>query len=330
MNLTRMLHPLSPLNPSSQSKRSPRRKRRLSLALQGGGAFGAFTWGVLDRLLEDEIECDSISGASSGAINALLVASAMQHGGHSEARERLERFWQKASALGASLKSLRTGLSLLPSRVMSPYQFNPLGLNPLREILREEIDFDRLAASKVSLLIAATRVRDGELRIFRNADITVEAALASAALPMVHHAVSIEDDWYWDGGYSANPPLIPLAMESRGANVLVVQVVPMHREELPRTPREISGRLTQITFNRSLIMELDMLAELTRAHRKGVLQDGLSRKLRRLRLHRIKAEDSVDGMTGQSAMNLDWAFLIKLKDRGRAAAEAWLAGAPLR
>jgi NTE family protein len=280
---------------------------------------------VLDRLLEDDIALDTISGASSGAINALLLVSGLQNGGPDDARARLERFWRKASDLGASVKTMRSGLSFFPSRVLSPYQFNPLGLNPLRNILAEDIDFDSIAEADIRVLVAATRVRDGQLRIFRNDDISIEAALASAALPMIHHAIQIDDDWYWDGGYSANPPVIPLAMEARGDAVLVVQVVPMNGENLPRTPREINGRLAQITFNRSLIMEMDMIAELKRSGGTTLLADDISRKLRATQFHCIKAEDSLGSMTKHSGLNLDWKFVTKLRDAGRAAAGAWLA-----
>jgi NTE family protein len=324
MDISRIMPSPSPVQSRSQPK-GGRRRRPLSLALQGGGAFGAFTWGVLDRLLEEQIAFDTISGASSGAINALLLASGMQNGGHAEARDRLDRFWKKASDLVAGTKTLGTGLALFP-RVFSPYQLNPLGLNPLRELLKEKIDFEELVHADIALLIATTRVRDGELRIFRNDDLTVDAALASAALPMVHHAISIDDEWYWDGGYAANPPLIPLAMQARGKDVLVVQIVPMSGEELPRTPREINGRLAQMAFNRPLMQELETIAELKRSSGGAAMfGDEMSRKLRRLRLHCIKAQDALDGMTQQNALNLDWAFLTTLRDAGRGAAEGWLA-----
>lgn len=300
------------------------RRRPLSLALQGGGALGAFTWGVLDQLLEREIALDAISGASSGAINALLLASGMQHGGPADARERLERFWRKASELAGALDLAKGfGSGLLP-RVFSPYQLNPLGLNPLRELLLDEIDFEALGDADIPLLIATTRVRDGKLRIFRNDDLTVDAALASAALPMVHHAIAIDDEWYWDGGYAANPPLIPLAMAARGRDVLVVQIVPTGAAGLPRTSREINGRLAQMAFNRPLMQELETIGELKRSRGGAVFGDAMSRRLRRLRLHCIKAEDTLAGMTGQSALNLDWSFLTMLRDAGRAAADQWL------
>jgi NTE family protein len=297
----------------------------LALALQGGGALGAFTWGVLDRLLEDGATFESISGASSGAVNALLVTSGLQHGGPDEARARLERFWRRASDKAATplaVTSFRSGLALFP-RVFSPYQFNPLGLNPLREMLAEEIDFSTIAEADIALLIAATRVRDGALRIFRNRELTVDAVLASAALPMVHHAIEIENEWYWDGGYSANPPLLPLVLESSPRDVLVVQIVPTESEALPRTPREINARLTQITFNRSLMSELETLAELSQQSAQPA--DGaLARKLQQLRLHTIRAEDSFANLVDANALNLDWNFLVRLRDAGRAAAENWL------
>jgi NTE family protein len=324
MQLNRLFPYPSNRTPQKRAKSRRQRKKGLSLALQGGGAFGAFTWGVLDRLLEEGVDFDTISGASSGAINALLLVSGLENGGADDARGRLERFWRKASDLAGSMKTVRSGLAFFPSRVLSPYQFNPLGLNPLRSVLTEEIDFESVSDAEISLLVAATRVRDGQLRIFRNDDIGIEATLASAALPMIHHAIQIDDEWYWDGGYSANPPVIPLAMEARGEKVLVVQVVPMNGEDLPRTPREINGRLAQITFNRSLIMELDMIAELKRSAVGTVLADDISRKLRATHFDCIKAEDSLGSMTKHSGLNLDWKFLTRLRDAGRAAADDWL------
>ncbi|MGE0749435.1 MAG: patatin-like phospholipase family protein [Variibacter sp.] len=296
----------------------------MALALQGGGALGAFTWGVLDRLLEDGATFESISGASSGAVNALLVTSGLQHGGPEEARARLERFWRRASDKAANplaVTTFRSGLALFP-RVFSPYQFNPLGLNPLREMLAEEIDFETIAGADIALLIAATRVRDGALRIFRNHELTVDAVLASAALPMVHHAIEIENEWYWDGGYSANPPLLPLVLESSPRDVLVVQIVPTESDALPRTPREINGRLTQITFNRSLMSELETITELSQ--RSEQADGALARKLQQLCLHTIRAEDSFANLADANALNLDWNFLVRLRDAGRAAAENWL------
>ena len=187
--------------------------RRLSLALQGGGALGAFTWGVLDRLLEEEhISFDAVSGASAGAMNAVLLASGLTQGGPEEARASLERFWRKVSKAGqlSRLASSNATLTAIAPR-LSPYQFNPLDLNPLREILAGEVDFDAVRTkAPVRLLLGTTRVSDGSLRIFRTEEVTSDVVLVSACLPHLHHAVTIDGEAYWDGGYAANPPLIPL------------------------------------------------------------------------------------------------------------------------
>ncbi len=300
----------------------------LALALQGGGALGAFTWGVLDRLLEEKTAFTAVSGASSGAVNALLAVSGLHRGGPGAARARLARFWRRVSdRAGSPLASagFRTGLALVP-RIFSPYQFNPFGLNPLRDLLADEIDFAAVAATDIRLMVAATRVRDGGLRLFRNRDLGVEAVLASAALPMIHHAVEIDGEWYWDGGYAANPPLVPLIAESQAAELLVVQIVPTSRETLPRTPREINARLAQMAFNRPLLSELETIAALKRQPQgEG---DALGGRLQRLRLHLIRAEDSFAGLAEVNALDLRWDFLVRLRDAGRSAAQQWLASRP--
>ena len=192
--------------------------RRLSLALQGGGSFGAFTWGALERLLDEpEISFDAISGVSAGAVNAVLLASGLMEGGREAAKARLERFWKRMSRAAALTPSAAlAGLSLgLMTRALSPYLFNPFNLNPLREALSDEVDFERLRTrSPVRLLIGATRVGDGALRVFSTGEVSVDVVLASACLPLIHHAIDIDGEPYWDGGYSANPPLIPLVLAS--------------------------------------------------------------------------------------------------------------------
>ncbi|MGA2791988.1 MAG: patatin-like phospholipase family protein [Roseiarcus sp.] len=296
----------------------------LSLALQGGGSFGAFTWGVLDRLLEEhEIQFEAISGASAGAVNAVLLASGMIEG-RAEARARLARFWKRMSHSAsflpmASLASATMGAGFnLFARSLAPHQFNPFDLNPLREALAEEVDFERLRAqSPVKLLIAATRVRDGHLRIFRESELTLEMVLASACLPLIHRTVEVEGEPYWDGGYVANPPLIPLVLASDVDNMLVVQVTPAKAERLPTTPREIAKRLDQINFNSTLNAEIGALT----------LAKSLSAtpKLSRLRIDRISAQDEFEGLADENAANLGWDFLERLRDSGRGAVEAWIA-----
>lgn len=310
--------------------------QRLSLALQGGGSFGAFTSGVLDRLLEEpDLSFDTVSGASAGAINAVLLAAGLAAGGRQAAREKLTRFWRRLSRAAAlvpfgSNTGLPAGASAgalsLWTRLVSPYQYNPLDLNPVRALLNEEVDFEKLRRARpVGLLISATRVRDGRARIFRNDDIDADSVLASASLPLLHHAVTIDGEAYWDGGYSANPPLHDLVLASAAADILIVQITPMRGAETPKTPQEILRRLDQIIFNASLLSETDRLARHSDFYR-GLFgffsADG--RKWRRLTLHRIAAEEEIKGLGEASASNLDWRFLTDLQGHGRAAAEAWL------
>ncbi|HEX7967825.1 MAG TPA: patatin-like phospholipase family protein [Stellaceae bacterium] len=308
------------------------RRRVLSLALQGGGSFGAFTWGVLDALLEDEsIAFDAVSGTSAGAINAVVFANGLAEGGPAEARKRLTHLWKRlnrASPLASLGSASATSAAIeLSTRVVSPYQFNPLGVNLLRDILAQEVDFARLRkASPVRLLIAATRVKDGRLRIFRENEITLEAVLASSCLPQLHHAVEIDGEWYWDGAFSANPPLRQLVIDSATSEIVLVQITPEQQEGVPRLSSHITRRASQIAFNSPLQKEIEGLDDLCALCKEsGPFRPALCRKLERLRLHRIIAEDSIDGLHQASAMRLDWSFLAGLRDSGYAAAEAWLA-----
>lgn len=314
--------------------RRERGKRALSLALQGGGSFGTFTWGVLDRLLEeDELALDMVSGVSAGAVNAVLLAAGLAEGGAKEARERIERFWRRVSGaaplarLGRAASGTAAIALELSARMLSPYQFNPLGLNPLREILAAEVDFARLReASPIALLIGATRVKDGRLRLFRTHEVTLEAVLASACLPQLQHAVEIDGEWYWDGGFSANPPLRPLVLESVADDVVLVQITPEAQSGVPYLPLDITRRVNQITFNGPLQREIEALADLAAVcGRERYFRSRLCRKLRRLRLHRIAAEEVIEGLQQASAMALDWRFLSRLKEGGRRAAAEFLA-----
>ncbi|HEX4767048.1 MAG TPA: patatin-like phospholipase family protein [Lichenihabitans sp.] len=302
----------------------PGEARRLSLALQGGGSLGAFAWGVLDALLEHGVRFDAVSGSSAGAVNAVLLASGLANGGRDRARELLERFWRHASE-AASMQFVSSMFSW-SGPPMSPYQFNPLDISPLRSLLRTEVDFDMLRQrSPIRLLIGATRVVDGRLRIFRESELTAEAIMASACLPSMSQAVEIDGEAYWDGGFSANPPLIPLVQATAVPDVLVVQIIPTQAPALPRSSSDIARRVAQITFNASLLRDLDTLASLTDVGRAPL--PALFRKLdksARLRLHRLSAEDHVAALASASATDLDWRFLCGLRDAGRAAANTWL------
>jgi NTE family protein len=212
------------------------------------------------------------------------------------------------------------GLGML-TRALSPYQFNPFDLNPLRKALAADVDFARLRReAPVHLMIAATRISDGKLRIFRNEDISLEAVLASACLPQVHRAVEIDDELYWDGGYVANPPLVRLVHESETPNILVVQITPVRIDHPPTTSGEIAKRVDQITFNSSLNSDLDTL--------ELAAEVGAGPKIKNLRINRIAADELVENLAEQSAADLDWPFLVRLRDSGRLAAENWLGKAP--
>ena len=289
----------------------------LSLALQGGGSFGAFGWGVLDRLLEEqEIRFDAISGSSAGAVNAVVLTSGLIEGGREGARGRLAQFWKRVSASAGFVPPVAPGFDLL-LRALSPYQFNPFNVNPLREALEAEVDFERLrGSSKVKLLIGVTRVRDGRLRILTNTELSIEAVLASTCLPLLHHTVELDGEGYWDGGYAANPPLIPLVRASDADHVLIVQLTPTTWDRAPTTTRDIAKRLEQIQFNATLTSDIETL-------RYGKMI-GATAKLRRLRIGRISAEEQFAGLAEESAADIGWEFLERLRDAGRAGAASWL------
>jgi NTE family protein len=320
--------PAPAANPAAGAPKRARKGLRLSLALQGGGSFGAFTWGVLDRFLEEkDVAFDAVSGASAGAINAVVLSSGLARGGREGAREALAQFWEQASRAAPSHAGVRhpSGVALdLSTRLMSPYQFNPLDFNPLRALLGE-VDFDALRKDPpLRLLIGTTRVSDGRLRIFREHQITRDVVLASACLPLLQHAVTIDGEEYWDGGYAANPPILPLVTASRASDILVVQIIPTQGEELPRTSPQIIRRLNQMTFNNSLIHDLENLSSMMELAKEQGGEGRMSRKLRKLTLHRLSAEDRVPDLREMSAFNLDGDFLARLRDAGRASAAEWL------
>lgn len=301
---------------------------KVSLALQGGGSFGAFTWGVLDRLLEeDHIDIASMSGASAGSINGVLLASGLVQGGRAEAKARLASFWRRmmeeaAFLPFATLQGLLAGTPAgLMTRVFAPAQFNPFDLNPLRAALLAEVDFDALRdPASPRLLVATTRVTDGSLRIFRNDEMTVDVVLASACLPLMHRTIEIEGEAYWDGGYAANPPILPLVHESELTDLLIVQLTPTQGVRVPQTPNEISRRLDQITFNAALNTELAAL-DLAR-------KVSATPKLQALRIARLAAQDEIEGLAERSATDLGRTFIETLHAGGRRAAGHWLAHAP--
>jgi NTE family protein len=294
----------------------------LSLALQGGGCFAAFTWGVLERLLEEPtVAFDAISGASAGSVNAVLLASGLAEGGRERAHARLAQFWNRM-VNEASFRSLMllggfspAGSSVAFGTALRSGQFDPLDLDPLRRVLAKHVNFDALrTAGAPRLLIAATRVRDGAARLFRNAEITADVVLASTCPPLVHCAVDIDGDAHWDGGYSANPPLVALVQESVAPDLLVVQATPSRDSYVPITGAAIDRRLDQITANTALNAEL---AALQWACSAGAIAP---------RIARIAAEDEIEGLAQRSAVDLGRAFVMALHRSGRTAADRWLRG----
>jgi NTE family protein len=311
----------------------------VDLALQGGGAHGAFTWGVLDRLLEEPwLRIDGISGTSAGAMNAAVLIDGHAAGGAAGARAALEAFWQSVSRAALLSPLRRTPLDLLlgrwtldyspafiamdlASRLFSPYDLNPGGFNPLREILADSIDFERLAQAPIKLFVTATNVRTGRGRVFRNSVITPDVLLASACLPTLFQAVEIGGEPYWDGGYSGNPTITPLVRECASNDTILVQINPVERPGTPRTARDILNRLNEVSFNAVLLKELRMIALLREVAEPG---DCEGARWANMRIHRI-ATEQMAALGYSSKLNAEWEFLCMLRDQGRRAAEAFLA-----
>lgn len=250
----------------------------INLALQGGGSHGAFSWGILDRLLEEPwLKIDAISGASAGAMNAAVLADGWTTGGASGAGPALDAYWERVASAAAFSPLQRTPLDRLlgrwtldtspvfiafelMSRVFSPYDLNPCGYNPLTAVLEASIDFKRLVQSPIKLFVTATNVRTGRGRIFRNAELTPEALLASACLPTMFQAIEVDDEPYWDGGFAGNPTMTPLVRESNAQDTILVQINPRERPGTPRSAAEILNRLNEVSFNATLMKELRMIA----------------------------------------------------------------------
>jgi NTE family protein len=298
--------------------------RKLSLALQGGGSFSAFSWGVLERLL-DEPSCDfdTISGASAGAINAALLTCGLAEGGREGARRRLSQFWNRMISEASFRSQMLLGSFSAASSSVSfgsalrSGWFDPTDLDPLRDILTAEINFEAIQNETAPLLlIAATRVRDGHPRLFRNAEITPDVLLASTCPPQLHGTVEIDGESYWDGGYGANPPIVSVVHESSAADLLVVQVTPTRDHYIPVTAAAIDRRIDQITANAVLNAEIAAI--------EWARSDGLHPP----RLHRLAAEDEIDGLAQRNCADLGHGFLVSLYERGRDAADRWLRQAP--
>ncbi len=310
----------------------------IDLALQGGGSHGAFTWGVLDRLLEEPwLRIEAISGTSAGAMNAAVLADGWTCGGAEGAKAALDAYWRRVSRAAAFSPLQRSPLDRLlgrwsldsspayvafdlMTRVFSPYHLNPADYNPLRAILAESIDFERLANSAVKLFITATSVRTGRGRIFRNAEVSADVLLASACLPTMFQAIEIDGEHYWDGGYAGNPTITPLVRESDAHDTILVQINPRERAEIPRSANDVLNRLNEISFNSPLMKELRMIALLRQVADPG---HGEGARWAGMRTHRIWT-DALAEFGASSKLNAEWEFISLLKDVGRRSADGFL------
>lgn len=316
------------------------RKKSVNLALQGGGSHGAFTWGVLDYFMEDgRVSVEGISGTSAGAMNAVVLAQGYMDGGADGARDALEQFWRQVSHMGRFSPIKRSPLDILTgswniggspaqvmldllSRVASPYDTNPLNINPLRELVESSIDFEKVrACSALKLFIAATNVHSGKIKVFEREELTVDMILASACLPSLYQAVEIDGVPYWDGGYVGNPPLYPLFHTTKSRDVLIVQVNPIERNETPKTALDIQNRVNEISFNSSLLRELRSVEFVHRLLKEHKLD---KEHYADILVHRIEATEQLNPLSASSKMNSEWGFLTHLRDIGRESAKAFL------
>ncbi|TDR88058.1 patatin-like phospholipase family protein [Enterovirga rhinocerotis] len=317
--------------------RGPKAEKCVSLALQGGGAHGAFTWGVLDALIEDgRLAFEAISGASAGAMNAVVMTDGWEEGGPDGARAKLEAFWRQVSYDGSLSSPQRRIMDVFLDvwspftssalfdfwrGTLSPTDANPLDVNPLRDVLASIIDFDRVRAAPVKLFISATRVWSGKIKLFRTPELTADHVMASACLPTIFRAVEIEGEPYWDGGYMGNPALYPLYYGVEADDVLLVQINPIERRETPKGMKEIQNRLTEVTFNSGLLQELRVLDFVTRLVDQGKLSED---EYKRVKMHRIDGGDDIARYLASSRMNASWDFFVELRDLGRRSAMIWI------
>ena len=313
-------------------------QKAINLALQGGGSHSAFTWGVLDRLLDDErLTFDGITASSGGGVNAVLLADGLALGGRQAAKKLLKVFWEKISDLTSSsiiapsfLEKVNPNFGLerspgylfvdLITRFMSPYQLNPFDMNPMRDLLNAVIDFERVRQQQVvKLFLSATNVRTGKVTVFTNKEITADHVLASGCLPFKMRAPEISGEHYWDGGFMGNPAIFPVIYECDSRDVLLVPLTPTERAELPTDARAILNRMEEISLNSSLMREMRFVAFFTRLIDEGKLTGS-----KRMFMHLIEADDIIKHLSGSSKMNADWKFLMHLFEIGRKRADEWL------
>ncbi len=331
--------------PAAKPTSNPQVPKVVTLAIQGGGAHGAFAWGVIDRLLEEGcFDIEGISGSSAGSLNATVLAYGLLKGGREGARAALEKFWKDISDAGVlynpckqtPLEKFIFGNKMEQSaafkwfdtltHTFSPYQLNPLDFNPLKEVLLANVDFTGLQACQVTkLFLSATNVRTGQVRVFRTDEITPEAVLASACLPFIFKAIEIDGEYYWDGGYTGNPSLFPLFYNVNSQDIIIIHINPVERAAPPTLPDEIFNRINEISFNNSLLKEFRAIAFVQKLLDENMLKEEFRDQFKYIFLHDISADTILDDLSVASKASSDWDFLILLKNRGRAKANEWIA-----
>ncbi len=313
-------------------------RKQINLALQGGGSHGAFTWGVLDRILEDDrVDIEAIVGTSAGAMNAAVTAHGLADDGNKTARDALSKFWEAVGVLGSQSflqpswmdRLMGPGnmdyspawfMMDLASRIMSPYQLNPVNYHPLRDLLHEQVDFEKIRQSEhVKIFVCATNVRTNRLRLFDNSEISADAVLASACLPFLFKAIEINGEYYWDGGYMGNPPIFPIAYNCTSSDVILIMSNPILIDEVPQSAREILDRINTLSFNSSLMREMRAINFVNRLVDSGFDDGG---RLKKMRIHCIDAEDEMKNLGVSSKLNarpefIEWLFKLG-RDRGDA------------
>ena len=316
----------------------------VTLALQGGGAHGAFTWGVLDYLLEDgRLAVEAISATSAGAMNAVVMAHGVSRGGREGARKKLGEFWHLVSERSRLYSPVQTwpwerwlqnngmhgdlSMSFLTfqavTRTLSPYQFNPLNLNPLRDVLNEVVDFSHLCQCPIAtrIYLSATNVKSGKIKVFQNNELSADAVLASACLPDLFQAVEIKGQHYWDGGFMGNPAIFPLIYRQGSRDVVIVHINPIEREKVPTTAPEIYDRMNEVSFNSTLMAEMRAIAFVTRLLEHNRVDPT---HYSRMHIHSIRDDKTFMHLGVASKLDANWTFLTELRDKGRAVAATWL------
>lgn len=323
--------------------RSGAKVRMINLALQGGGAHGAFTWGVIDRLLDEpDIEFEGLSGTSAGAVNAAVLAHGLMEGGRIGGQAALEDFWRRSSRGGSVWSPVRAmpqvpipGMEMVTAatyaafdtitRTFSPYEFNPFDINPLHDLLTESVDFEGLRRHcDIKLFLSATNVRSGRVRVFESSEVSADVVMASACLPFLFQAVEIDGEHYWDGGYVGNPALFPFFYNCESRDVMIVHINPMARDEVPKTAPDILNRINEISFNSSLLDELRAINFVSRLIEQEWLKDEYKDRLRHILVHSVRADAALRDLPVASKFDVSWSFLSNLRDRGRSEADAWL------